>query len=128
MTIKTESRAYFRALGKHIEVLRKEIGMTQAELARAIGVSQQTIYAIEIGDRRVSVLMLARLAPIFQISVEELVGMRKVPRPVLRRLSPAGLRHAERYQKLSKTEQRFVKKIIDILLERMTAQRSAACA
>jgi DNA-binding XRE family transcriptional regulator len=117
--IKAESREYFRALGKHIEVLRKEIGMTQAELARAIGVSQQTIYAIEIGDRRVSVLMLAKLASIFQISVEKLMSMGKVARPVVRlRLSPAGERHAGRYQQLSKTEQRFVTKIMDVLLER----------
>jgi DNA-binding XRE family transcriptional regulator len=116
--IKAESRVYFRALGKHIEVLRKGIGMTQAELARAIGVSQQTVYAYETGDRRVSVLILAKLAPIFQISVEELVSMREVARPVMQRLSPAGERHAGRYQKLSKTEQRFVKKIIDVLLER----------
>lgn len=72
--------------------------------------------------------MLAKLEPIFQISVEELVGIRKVPRPVLRRLSPAGLRHAERYQKLSRTQQRFVKKIIDTLLERVAAQRSVAYA
>jgi hypothetical protein len=43
-------------------------------------------------------------------------------------LSPAGVRHAERYQKLSRTEQRFVKKIIDTLLERVAAQGSAACA
>lgn len=99
--IKAESRVYFRALGKHIEVLRKEICMTQAELARAIGVSQQTIYAYETGDRRVSVLILAKLAPIFQISVEELVSMRKVARPVTQRLSPAGERHAGRHQKLS---------------------------
>lgn len=117
-TIKAESRAYFRALGKHIEVLRKEIGMTQAELARAIGVSQQTVYAIEVGDRRVSVLMLAKLAPIFQTSVEELMNMGKVTRPVMPRLSPAGERHAGRFQQMSKTEQRFVKKIIDVLLEK----------
>src|SRR3990170_2894693 len=76
--IKAESRVYFRALGKHIEVLRKGIGMTQAELARAIGVSQQTVYAYETGDRRVSVLILAKLAPILQVSVEELISMRKV--------------------------------------------------
>jgi hypothetical protein len=71
--------------------------------------------------------MLAKLAPIFQISVEELVGLRKASRPVNRRLSPAGVRHAECYQKLSKTEQRFVKKIIDTLLERIAAQASIAC-
>ena len=32
--------------------------MTQAELARALKVSQQTVFAYELGDRRVSVLML----------------------------------------------------------------------
>lgn len=41
--IKVESRAYFHALGAHITALRKEQGMTQAELARALGVSQQTV-------------------------------------------------------------------------------------
>lgn len=120
--IKQESRAYFRALGAHISMLRKEQGMTQAELARALGVSQQTVFAYELGDRRVSVLMLAKLAKIFAASVEELMGMTKPPRPVNRRLSPAGLRHAERFQQLSKTQQRFVVKIIDVLLERNSAR------
>jgi transcriptional regulator with XRE-family HTH domain len=116
--IKQESRAYFRALGSHISVLRKEQGMTQAELARALGVSQQTVFAYELGDRRVSVLIVAKLAKIFGVSVEELMGLTRAPRPGHRRLSPAGMRHAERFQQLSKTEQRFVKKIMDVLLER----------
>jgi transcriptional regulator with XRE-family HTH domain len=113
--VKAESRAYFRALGAHIEELRKEQGMTQAELARALGVSQQTVFAYELGDRRVSVLMLIKLARIFETSVEELSGMKMPIRPN-RRLSPAGVRHAERYQQLSKTQQRFVTRIIDVLL------------
>jgi transcriptional regulator with XRE-family HTH domain len=123
--IKAESRAYFRALGATITERRKEIGMTQAELARALGVSQQTVFAYELGGRRVSLLIVAKLARIFQISVEELIGMSKVPRPH-RRLSPAGMRHAERYQQLSKTEQRFVKKIIDVLLVERNASGKAA--
>ena len=100
--------------------------MTQAELARALGVSQQTVFAYELGDRRVSVLMLVKLARIFDTSVEELSGLKMLIRPK-RRLSPAGVRHAECYQ-LSKTEQRFVKRIIDTLLERVAAQRPVACA
>jgi transcriptional regulator with XRE-family HTH domain len=119
--IKHESRAYFKALGAHVAELRKEQGMTQAELARALGVSQQTVFAYELGERRVSVLILAKLAKVFGVSVEELMGMSKIPRPSgNRRLSPAGQRHAERFQQLSKTEQRFVKKIMDVLLERNT--------
>ena len=120
--IKQESRAYFRALGAHISELRKEQGMTQAELARMLGVSQQTVFAYELGDRRVSVLMLIKLAKIFSVSVEDLTGMTKAPRPVKRRLSPAGVRHAERFQQLSKTQQRFVVRIMDVLLEQNRVQ------
>lgn len=117
MIPKAESRAYFRALGAHITELRKEHGMTQAELARILGVSQQTVFAYELGDRRVSLLMLIKLAKIFDVSVETLAGLTKVQRPAKRRLSPAGVRHAERFRHLSKTQQRFVTRIIDVLLE-----------
>jgi transcriptional regulator with XRE-family HTH domain len=126
--IKAESRVYFRALGETISVRRKEIGMTQAELARALGVSQQTVFAYELGDRRVTVLIVAKLARIFQVSVEELIGLSKIPRPIKYRLSPAGIRHSQRFQQLSRTEQRFVKKIIDTLLERVAAQGPVTCA
>lgn len=120
--IRQESRAYFRALGAHISVLRKEQGMTQAELARTLGVSQQTVFAYELGDRRVSVLMLMKLAKIFDVPVEQLMGMIKPQQPTKRRLSPAGVRHAERFQELSKTQQRFVARIIDVLLAQNRAQ------
>lgn len=116
-TIKAESRVYFRALGKHITELRKGIGMTQAELARALGVSQQSVFAYELGDRRVSLLIVAKLARIFQISVEQLMGMTKPAHVPKRRLSPRAARHAERIQRLSRTQQRFVVRIIDVLEE-----------
>lgn len=114
--IKAESRAYFRALGAHITVLRKEQGMTQTELARALGVSQQTVFAYELGDRRVSVLIVAKLAKTFGVSVEELMGMTKPPPRTDPRISPAGRRLASLYQQLSKTQQRFIKKIMDLLV------------
>jgi len=46
--------------------------MTQEELAKLVGVTRQTIIALE-ADRYVpSLLLAARLARVFQISVEEL--------------------------------------------------------
>lgn len=113
--IKAESRAYYRALGAHITALRKARGMTQAELARAIGVSQQAVFAYEIGERRVSVFILVKLHKVFSISVEELLGVTKPVRVPKRRLSPRAMRHAERLQSLSKTRQRFIIRIIDVL-------------
>jgi len=123
MTIKTESRAYFRALGKRITERRKEIGMTQAELARTLGVSQQTVFAYELGDRRINLFMLIKLSKIFGMPIEELMGMGKAARPK-RRLSAAGVRHAERYTQLSKTRQRFVGRLIEVVLAEQTAARS----
>lgn len=113
--IKAESRAYFRALGAHITLVRKARGMTQAELARAIGVSQQAVFAYELGDRRVSVLVLAKIAKIFSVPVEEMIGLIAPARKPKGRLSPRAMRHAERLQALSKTQQRFVVRVIDIL-------------
>lgn len=116
MSIRTESRAYFKALGAHVYQLRKAHGMTQAELARAIGVSPQAVFAYELGDRRISILVLAKIAKVFQIPAEELIGMSKaVGATKGRRLSPRCLRHAERLLALSKTQQRFVIRILDTL-------------
>ena len=114
--IKKESRAYFAALGKRVTQLRKSRGMTQAELARALGVSQQAVFAYEIGDRRISVLVIERLARLFRLSIDQFLGF--APEPVRkRRLSPRAMRHAERLQALSKTQQRFVVRILDVLEE-----------
>lgn len=117
LVIKQESRAYFKALGAHIALLRKSRGLTQAELARAIGVSQQAVFAYELGERRVSVLILAKLARVFVVPVEDLVGMARPARVPKGRLSPRAMRHAERLQALTKTQQRFVLRILDILEE-----------
>lgn len=94
--------------------------MTQAELARAIGVSQQAVFAYELGDRRISVLILRKLAKIFGISLECLADMTPEKRSPNQRLSPRALRHAERLQRLSKTRQRFVIRIIDVLEQQIS--------
>jgi transcriptional regulator with XRE-family HTH domain len=113
--ILTESRAYFKAVGARICQLRKSRGFTQAELARAIGVSQQAVFAYELGERRVSVLLLDKIARVFSVPVEELMGIAQPARTTKSRLSPRAIRHAERLQALSKTQQRFVVLIIDTL-------------
>lgn len=113
--IKHESRAYFRSLGGHIALMRKARGMTQAELARAIGVSQQAVFAYELGERRVSVLVLIKIAKVFTLPVEDLIGLSKTTRIPKGRLSPRAMRHAERLQALTKTQQRFIIRILDVL-------------
>lgn len=115
MTIKVDSRIYFASLGKRITELRKSRGYTQAEFARALGVSQQAVFAYEIGDRRVSVLILERIAKLYGISTDHVLGRVPERTPPNRRLSPRAMRHAERLQRLPKTAQRFVVRILDAL-------------
>jgi transcriptional regulator with XRE-family HTH domain len=113
--VRSHSRQYFSALGAHVGAIRKAQGYTQAELAQRIGVSQQAVFAYELGERRISVLVLDKLAKAFGVGLEELVRLSKPRLGPRRRLSPRAMRHAERLQSLSKTHQRFVIRIIDVL-------------
>jgi transcriptional regulator with XRE-family HTH domain len=113
--IKHESRVYFKTLGGHIAALRKAREMTQAELARSIGVSQQAVFAYELGERRVSVLILIKVAKLFDVSLETLTGMSRAARTPKPRVSPRALRHAERIQALPTTQQRFLLRILDMM-------------
>ncbi|MDY6947514.1 MAG: helix-turn-helix transcriptional regulator [Pseudomonadota bacterium] len=115
-TITPDSRVYYAALGRRIEQLRRSRGYTQAELGRALGVSQQAIFAYQLGDRRVSVMILDRIATLYGISVDQVIGRAPERKPPPnRRLSPRAMRHAERIQGLSKTSQRFIVRLIDYL-------------
>jgi transcriptional regulator with XRE-family HTH domain len=117
MVSKQESSAYYKALGAYIAQLRRAKGMTQAELARTIGVSQQAVFAYETSERRVSVYVLIKMAKVFSIPVDQLMGISKPVRIPKRRVSARAVRHGERLQALTKTQQRFVLRILDMLEE-----------
>lgn len=51
---------------------RSKSGMTQEDLANAVGVTRQTIIAIEKGNYTPSVLLALKLAEVFSVSVESL--------------------------------------------------------
>jgi len=51
--------------------LRKEKGVTQEEFAQAIGVSRQTVVAIEKGNYIPSLLLGIKIARFFEKEVEE---------------------------------------------------------
>ena len=55
-----------------IRVARAEVRMTQQQLAEAIGVSRQTINAIESGKFVPSTVLALKMAQIFETPVEEI--------------------------------------------------------
>jgi putative transcriptional regulator len=55
-----------------VNTMRVKRGMTQEELAKALGVSRQTIIAIEKGNYTPSVLLALKIAAIFNTPVEKI--------------------------------------------------------
>lgn len=60
--------------GTRVRAHRKALGMTQAELAQAVGVSRQTVITLEAGDYAPSVYLALRIARTLRTTVEALWG------------------------------------------------------
>ncbi len=58
-------------ISNQVYQLRNKIGVTQEELAKEVGVTRQTIIAIEKGNYTPSVLLAFKIAKFFKKSVEE---------------------------------------------------------
>ncbi len=55
-----------------VNASRTKAGLTQEELAEKVGVTRQTIIAIERGNYTPSVLLALKLAEVFSVKVETL--------------------------------------------------------
>ncbi|MCR4673044.1 MAG: helix-turn-helix transcriptional regulator [Lachnospiraceae bacterium] len=55
----------------HIEELRNAQGMRQDELAKALGVSRQTISSLENGRYNPSITLAYKIAKLFSLTIEE---------------------------------------------------------
>jgi len=102
------SRAYHRSFGMRIAQLRKDRAMTQAELASRLGVSQQTVFAYEAGERRVRINFLPMLTEIFRISADELLGITQPKQRPQDCVSARLAHHVDTLQRLSAADSRFV--------------------
>jgi transcriptional regulator with XRE-family HTH domain len=116
MTISTEDREFFIELGERIAALRKAHNVTQVQLAEALGVSQQTFQAYEVGRRRIPVSALPVVARLLEVSLDELFGTGK-PAPRGKRGPASQLeRSIERIGELPKQKQRFVMEMLETVL------------
>ena len=59
-------------LTNNVQISRIKKGITQEELAKKVGVTRQTIIAIEKGNYTPSVLLALKIAKFFKINVEKL--------------------------------------------------------
>ncbi len=62
----------YKTVGNNLRNYRLEAGLTQEDVARAIGVTRQTVIAMEKGNYAPSVLLALMSARLFGRTVEEL--------------------------------------------------------
>ena len=66
-------------LGKRINELRLAHGWNQVQLAERLGISKQTISNWENDNIQPSVEMLMRIAKLFHVSTDYLLGLQETP-------------------------------------------------
>ena len=63
------------SFGKRIRDLRKDAGMTQAELAKRLGIARPSVANIETGRQEIGSAGLVILAQIFDVTTDHLLGL-----------------------------------------------------
>ncbi len=66
--------------GKTLKKLRHEAGLTQKQLAAQIGVTKSVISFYELQERIPSPAILVKLAAVFHVSTDYLLGIDKIER------------------------------------------------
>jgi transcriptional regulator with XRE-family HTH domain len=111
-----DEKTFFAQLGARIASLRKAQGITQVQLAELLEVSQQTINAYEVGRRRMPVSSLPLIARYLGVSIEELIGDSTAASAKKRGPTPKIQQQMERIQRLPKSQQRFVMRMLESVL------------
>jgi len=112
-------RKFFEEVGERVAALRKEQGLTQAQMAELLGMSQQMVALYELGRRRIPLDLFPEIARLLGVSIEELFGTtsqsaRRGPMPKLQQ-------QLERITRLPRSKQRFVMEILDAVLSQSGA-------
>lgn len=115
-----DEKAYFRALGVRIAERRKELGLTQVQMAEVLDVTQQAYATYESGRYRVPVSMLPALAQMLMMDMETLLGTTAKQR-AKRGPAPKYQQHIERISRLPKARQRLVIEVLESLLSQQGA-------
>lgn len=116
MTISTEERDFFIAMGKRIAALRRSNNVTQVQLAEALGVSQQTLQSYEVGRRRIPVSAMPVVARTLSVSLDELFGSEAKAARGKRGPASKLAQQIEVVTQLPKAKQQFVSQMIETVI------------
>ena len=103
-------------IGARVAAARKAAGLTQHQLAEAIGIPQRTVSFYERGDGDLPSSLLVPLADILDVDIRELLGV-DFKASAGRRSRSRLVQRAEAIRELPQGEQKFALKFLDQVLE-----------
>ncbi len=80
-------------LGQRINEIRSSLGWSQVELAKKLNISKQTVSNWENDNILPSIEMLIRLANVFNVTTDYLLGLDDIPRLNVEGLPAAVIAH-----------------------------------
>ena len=101
-------------VGKRIKELRDRDGLSQQDLAMVLKIPRTAVSEIELGTRRVSAEELVRVAEVFAVSADHLLGLTTPPTVTLQR--KISKRKKARAEVRINVPQRNVEKFREVLL------------
>ena len=112
----TTTERGMRELAARVVAIRKENGVTQVELAETLGVTQSMVSRIEKGDLRLNGEVIIKLAKLFKVSTDELLGVKPIKNDQPE-ISRRWLRRLKMINQLSKRDQDGIIQTVDRYLK-----------
>ena len=117
-----QDETFYVALGLRMAKARKAQGITQVQLAKTLGLSQQTIAHYEGGRLRLVASMIPLIADAIGITVIELMGSHKIQQTKNKRGPKSKLeQQIEQVKKLPRSKQKFIEEMLDTLIRQQKA-------
>ena len=112
----TATERGMQKLAARIVEIRKERGITQVELTKTLGVTQSMVSRIERGELRLNGEVIVKLAKLYNVTTDELLGVKPVSEPIPT-ISRRWLRRLTKIEQLPKRDQDGLIQTIDRYLK-----------
>lgn len=111
-------RQFGKELGRRLAQLRQEAGLTQQAVADHLGIAQQTLAHYEVGRLRLPVVLVPKLANLFDVPTDVLLGVSTAAGKAAGKRGPTPKlqRQLERVSRLPKAQQQVVLAMLDGVL------------
>jgi transcriptional regulator with XRE-family HTH domain len=110
-----DEKTFFKGMGLRVAERRKELGLTQTQLAEILDIPQQTFASYEVGRHGFPIAMLPAIAKALMMDMDTLVGS-SAKTHSKRGPAPKFQHHLERISQLPKPKQRMVLEVLEAVL------------